>query len=77
MSNIKISIGTSTSRTTIIAPDSKTPKQILDENNIKFQTSQILLDGVALTVAELNTSMKDLGVVESAYLVAATKTSNA
>lgn len=79
MSTITMSIGNNMGRKTIIVPDDKTPKQLLDENNVSYKTAQVMLDGVAMDTKSMNSTLADLGLKpeETYNLVAVQKTSNA
>lgn len=74
---ISIRVGTNTNRTTVIVPESTTPKQVLLDQNIDFSTAIVHLDGSVIKAAEMNTSFADLGIKDSATLIAVVKTENA
>lgn len=74
---IKVTIGTTTSRKQVVVEPTKTPKDVLNENDIAFDVAVIHMDGVPLSVSELNKSFEALGVTESATLVAVIKQANA
>lgn len=74
---IQVRINTNTERKTVIVADDQTPKQVLKDNGIAFDTAVIHLDGTALTVTDMNSPFEKLGVTESAILAVVTKTVNA
>lgn len=74
---ISITISTNTNRTTVLVPASKTPKEILQENNIDLHSGVLSLDGVPLSASEMNMSLEDLNVKESAFLTSIVKSDNA
>lgn len=73
---LQVKVGTNSSRTSLIVSPEKTPKQILDQAEIDYSKATVHLDGVALNTTEMNTSLDDLGIVDSCYLVAVTKQEN-
>ena len=73
---LQVKVGTNSSRTSLIVSPEKTPKQILDQAEIDYSKATVHLDGVALNTTEMNTSLNDLGIVDSCYLVAVTKQEN-
>jgi len=74
---IRVTVGTNTSRETIIVQESATPKQVLTQAGARFETATIHLDGAVLKVDEMNKPLSELGVSESCTLIAVTKTDNA
>jgi len=73
---IKCTVGTNTSRTTTIVKESATPKEVLAENNIRFETATVHLDGSPLNTKSMNQTFEELGVKESCYLIAVIKSEN-
>lgn len=74
---IKVTVGTTTSRTAVIVEDSKTPKQVLEDTGVDFSAAIVHLDGSALDTKSMNTSFAELNCKETAYLIAVVKQGNA
>ena len=74
---IKISIGTNTERKTITADNTKTIKEVLSENDVNYTSCVIHLDGLPLSVSELNSTFADLNITDECSLLAVVKASNA
>jgi len=72
----QVKVGTNASRTSMVVAPDKTPKQVLAEAEVDYSTATVYLDGSALTAKEMNKSLADLGVVDSCYLIAVTKSEN-
>lgn len=74
---LQIKVGTNTSRQTLIVPESDTPKDVLEKADVDYSIATIHLDGSVLSASEMNTSLSDLGITESAQLIAVVKQENA
>ena len=74
---LQIKVGTNTSRQTLIVPESDTPKDVLEKADVDYGIATIHLDGSVLSASEMNTSLGDLGITESAQLIAVVKQENA
>ena len=74
---VKVTLGTNTSRKTVIAEKTAIIKDILTEYNVDYTTSTIHLDGVPVTASEMNSSFEDLGIVDTCFLVGIVKADNA
>lgn len=77
MAMIQVTVGTNTKREKILIDSSRSPKQAFAEKNIDYSTAMVNLDGSTLSAAEMNKSFDDLGITESAMLIAVTKVNNA
>jgi len=75
--DIKVSCGTTTDRKSIIIDNSKTPKDAMEQAAIQFGTQQLHLDGVPLTVEQVNMSFADQGITSDCMLIAVVSTKNA
>lgn len=74
---IKIVLGTNTYRKTIIADKTDVVKNILIANEIDYTTTTIHLDGIPLSTTELNSTLEDLNITDTAYIVGIVKCDNA
>lgn len=74
---INLRISTPDGRTTIISERSKTPRDIIQEQDLITDGATISLDGVPLQVAELGRTFEELRCGESATLSVVVKTGNA
>lgn len=75
--DISVKIGTSVDRKNIIISNLKTPKDAMQQANIPYGTAQVHLDGVPLTVEQMNKSFDSMGVQTDCMLIAVAKTINA
>lgn len=74
---IRVTVGTNTTRQTLIVQESATPKAVLTQAEVRYETATIHLDGAVLKAAEMNTPLAELGVTDSCTLIAVVKTDNA
>lgn len=74
---IKVTIGTNTERKTITTDNSKTIKAVLTENDINYSSCVIHLDGLPLSVSELNSTFESLNITDECSLLAVVKATNA
>ena len=74
---IKVTIGTNTERKTITTDNTKTIKQVLTDNDVSYNSCVIHLDGLPLSVAELNSTFESLNITNECSLLAVVKASNA
>ena len=65
MLSIKIAAGT---RRTIVVDETKSVKEILDEENVNTRGASISLDGMVLTETEQEQSLADNGAVDGSIL---------
>lgn len=78
MAQVKVKLGTTTTRKTVIVDDSKTPKELFMENDIELTGDvSIQLDGDRLGTREMDKSLTELGVHDTAMLLAVVNTKNA
>ena len=73
----QLTIGTTTSRTKVIVSEDTTPKQAMEDNDIDYSVATVHLDGAVVSTADMNKSFAELGVGESAMLIAVVKQDNA
>lgn len=74
---IQVKIGTNTKRETVMVNDDITPKKALEGQRIDYAKATVSLDGCPLSVKEMNTTFAELGVKDTAQLIAVIKTDNA
>lgn len=74
---IKVIIGTNTARKTVmVAPDTKI-KDILTQNDIQLGVGTVTVDGCPVTIEEMNSTLAELGITESVYILSVIKSDNA
>lgn len=74
---IKVIVGTTTQRAEKNYPADTTIRKILENNNVDYSVSQIMMDGASLNAGDLDKTLSDMGIKEKTMLVAAVKASNA
>lgn len=74
---IRVSINTNTQRKTVVVPSTTVIKAILEENSIDYAGATVHMDGCPLSVQEMNSTLRELGVIETAILSSVMKADNA
>jgi hypothetical protein len=74
---IQVIIGTTASRRTINVPASMTIREILEQEDIQYQTKSITMDGVAIGISDFDRRLESLGVRDKTHLLAVEKQDNA
>lgn len=74
---IKVTIGTNTERKTVTINNTETIKKVLADNGIDHSSCVIHLDGIPLSVSELNGTFENLNITSECSLLAVVKASNA
>jgi len=74
---INLRLNTPDGRQTLVVPETKTAKEILDENQIVTEGADISIDGIPVSIRDMNTSFTDLGCGDSVVLSVVVKTGNA
>lgn len=74
---VQVTIGTATNRKNVVVDDTVTIATILQENNVPTEGATFTLNGFNLQFADMNKTLKDLGITEKATLIVAVKTNNA
>lgn len=74
---INAKFGKNTERYSKNIESSDTIKKVLQDENIDYNTTTILIDGAPLSVGEINKTFDELGVTETVYINAVVKASNA
>lgn len=77
MAMIQVTIGTNTNRKKVIVDSALTPKRVLTDNEIAYETANIHLDGSSLSASEMNSTFDDLGITDSCFIIAVIKADNA
>ena len=63
-------------RTTVVVPETETPKQTLDNNDVDYSQAQVFLNGSVLNPRAMDTSYADQGIKDTAMLSAVVKQDN-
>jgi len=76
---IKVTIGTTTERSTAIVEPSAVIKDVLEEKEIMWEAANVHMNGSQLMPASINKSFADLGIEDDTEvrLIAVVKTNNA
>lgn len=74
---IKIIVGTTLNRKTVIEDENKTLKQILEENEIDYSRGMTQLDGATLGAGDLEKTFADFGILDHCSLLNIVKADNA
>ncbi len=65
---LRITIGTNHGTKSVVVDDEKTVREVLEAENLNYQTSQVFLGAKCLVGEELDKSFKTYGVGEEALL---------
>ncbi len=74
---LMIKVGNNMKRNTVMVDDAKTPRQLLEEQEIDYGIGVTTLDGAPLQRGELDKSFAELGITEKATLLNVVKADNA
>lgn len=74
---LNITVGTNTTRKTVMVAEDTTLRQCLEENGVNYSAGQTSLDGCVLQPGDMDKSFSDMGITEKAYLVVVQKLDNA
>ena len=75
--NIKVTVGTNTSRKSVIVDNSTTLRKVLEDNQIDYSRANVNLDGASLNPGDMDKSFAELGIAETCFLIASIKQDNA
>lgn len=75
--NIRVTVGTNTSRKNVIVDNSKTLREVLEENEIDYSRANVNLDGASLNPGDMDKTFAELGITENCFLIASIKQDNA
>lgn len=70
---IKVIVGTTTQRKSIIVPKTTTIRSILEENDIDYTVGTIHIDGASLTPGEIDKDLEQFGIVEKCNIIVVVK----
>ena len=73
----KVTLSTVDSRNSLIVEDSKTVKEILQDNGVNYATASVMIDGMTLTPDRLRQSLADLGATGECTIATVVKMDNA
>ena len=74
---VEVLVGSSTSRSKKIYPSNTSIRNILEDNDIAYASSQIMLDGMAIQADGMDKTLDDYNIAEKCILVSAIKSNNA
>ena len=74
---VEVKVGTNLNRVSKSYPSNKTVREILEDNEINYATTTIFVDGVTVQMGQMDSTLEELGIKESCYIIAAQKTENA
>lgn len=74
---VKITLISNNPRKVVMAEETKTVKQILEENDVNYGNASVAVDGGTLSAGEINKTLSDLGVKEKAVISALAHKDNA
>jgi hypothetical protein len=65
---VKVTLITNNPRKTVFAEETKTVKQILDENDVSYGNAATAVDGATLNAGEINKTLDELGIKEKVVI---------
>ena len=65
---VKVTLITNNPRKTVFVPETKTVKQILDENEVNYGSAATAVDGATLSAGEINKTLAELGVEDKVVI---------
>lgn len=65
---VRVTLITNNPRKTIPAEETKTVKQILEENDVSYANAATAIDGATLNAGEINKSLQELGVKDKVVI---------
>lgn len=74
---IQIRISTNDIRKTIIVDENSTIRQVLENNDINYATTAVLLDGGTINPGQFDQTFKEFNISEKCILSTVVKTNNA
>jgi len=74
---VRVTIATTDKRTSILAPATKTVREILEENSVNYKGAALMIDGVMLTAATVGNTLAELDVTEACTISVTVKMDNA
>lgn len=74
---ISVTLGTNTSRKTIVVEESKVLRDVLTENGINISVGTVHIDGIPVSISDMGSTLAELGVSNRAYIISVAKADNA
>lgn len=74
---IKVTVGTNTRRTSVIAEPTSTLRSVLEDQEIDYSTGTLHLDGSTVTPGQLDKTFAELGITEKCFLISVVKADGA
>ena len=74
---IKVTVGNNLSRKSVIVPETSTLREILEANEVNYNTGMTSLDGATLAPGDIDKTFADFGITEKCYLLNVVKADNA
>lgn len=74
---IKVTVGNNLSRKSVIVPETSTLREILEANEVNYNTGMTSLDGATLVPGDIDKTFADFGITEKCYLLNVVKADNA
>ena len=65
---VRVTLVTNNPRKVVLVEETKTVKQILDENNVNYGNAATAVDGATLNAGEINKTLAELGVQEKVVI---------
>ena len=74
---IKVTVGNSVKRDTVIVSANTTLRSILEDADIDYARGSVTLDGATLKAGDFDKTLEEFGITERCYLLSVVKTDNA
>jgi hypothetical protein len=74
---ISVTLGTNTTRSTVLVNPDQTLRKVLDENQINYAVADVRLDGMSLRPSDMDKTFAAMGITDKCYLLAVVKADNA
>lgn len=74
---IKVTLVTNSGRTTVMASEDASIREVLEENDVNYAVGVTSIDGCPLKGGEMDKSLSDMGVTEKCFLSVVVKADNA
>ncbi len=74
---IQVTVGTNVNRSRVVVSPDTTIRQVLENNDVNYETTNVHLDGASLQVGDIDKTFSDFNIQESCYLIAVAKADNA
>lgn len=74
---LNVTIGTNTSRKKVIVDPNTVLRDLLTENGVNLSVGTVHIDGIPMTVAQLGSTLAEIGVSDGAFIISVAKADNA